>query len=260
VTPDESTPEAPGGDGVTPEERRELDAIDRALAGRAVEPDLEEIAALASELHELRAAPRPEYAAELDRRAAEWLRTDERRRARRFRLPSLRVALPAAAAAAAAAIAVAVVGGGGGGGEGEGLRLSLVQDTPAAGGAAPEAAAGGGAAPKADAAPTRDAARQRSAPPQRGAAPGGRGDADARVAVSGARFRAGERIPLRYTVLRATRARVRLGDRTGTIELPPGSGRIELATDGFDPGSYVLEVRLSPSPEQGSLRARIELL
>ncbi len=53
---------------------------------------------IARELHAMRSEPRPEYARELDRRAAGWLRERPRRR-----LPSLRVAPTAATAAAAAA-------------------------------------------------------------------------------------------------------------------------------------------------------------
>lgn len=52
-----------------PEAQRELEALDAALAGRAVDPDLEDLASLARELRAERPELRQELAAELDRRA-----------------------------------------------------------------------------------------------------------------------------------------------------------------------------------------------
>ena len=68
-------------DELTPQQQRELDAIDRALTGRAVDPDLADIAALANELHEARATPSPEYASRLDNQAADGSARGPRSRA-----------------------------------------------------------------------------------------------------------------------------------------------------------------------------------
>jgi hypothetical protein len=53
-----------------PEIERELDAIDRALAGQRVDPDLEEVAMLAAEIHGERPQPSAEAEGMLDRLAA----------------------------------------------------------------------------------------------------------------------------------------------------------------------------------------------
>jgi hypothetical protein len=52
-----------------PETRRELEALDAALAGQAVDPCDEELAALAVAVRDQRPAPRPEFALDLDLRA-----------------------------------------------------------------------------------------------------------------------------------------------------------------------------------------------
>lgn len=54
-----------------PEVGRELEGLDRALAGEPVEPDLEELATLARDLRGERPEPEAEFAEELDSRAAE---------------------------------------------------------------------------------------------------------------------------------------------------------------------------------------------
>lgn len=54
-----------------PEQTRELAAVDAALAGESVDPELAELADLALALREERPRPRPEFAAELDARARE---------------------------------------------------------------------------------------------------------------------------------------------------------------------------------------------
>jgi hypothetical protein len=53
-----------------PQAERELAAIDEAMAGRAVDPELADVAALAAALAELRSTPEQEFTAELDERAA----------------------------------------------------------------------------------------------------------------------------------------------------------------------------------------------
>lgn len=55
---------------LSPETIRELDALDAALAGEAVEPDLADLAELAALLRDERALPDPQFARALDDRAA----------------------------------------------------------------------------------------------------------------------------------------------------------------------------------------------
>ncbi len=53
-----------------PEIERELEALEAALAGKPVDPDLSDLAELASDLRGIRPSPRPQFAAELDSAAA----------------------------------------------------------------------------------------------------------------------------------------------------------------------------------------------
>ncbi len=57
-----------------PEVERELEAIDRALGGEPVDPDLEVLAELARALREERVGIEPGFAADLDQRVAEGYR------------------------------------------------------------------------------------------------------------------------------------------------------------------------------------------
>jgi hypothetical protein len=206
-------------DELTPREQRELDAIDRALAGRGVDPELDDVAALANALHDARATPSPEYAERLDRRAAEWLAEG---RPRRGRLPSQRVWLPAlAATAAAAVIAVALVGGDGERKGDDRLGLAAVPEEPKAL-ALPESA------------------------PRQDSAGGGAGGARAQEE----RVKAGEKLSFDYAVVMATKARVELGGKSGSVELPPGSGRLEISTEGLGPGTYTLVVEIAGRRER----------
>jgi hypothetical protein len=61
-----------------PDTIRELEALDAALAGRPVEPQDEELAALAVALRDERPTPRPEFALDLDLRAREGFETTAR--------------------------------------------------------------------------------------------------------------------------------------------------------------------------------------
>jgi hypothetical protein len=82
---------------------RELQAMDAALAGEPVAPELTELGALAVALRDQRPRPRPAFVRDLDARAAAGF---PRRPRRRLRLPSLPVLLPAAAVAAVAVVVV----------------------------------------------------------------------------------------------------------------------------------------------------------
>jgi hypothetical protein len=203
-------------DELTPQEQRELDAIDRALSGRSVDPEFEDIAALTNELREARATPTPEYADQLDRQAAAWLGAE--RKTRRGAFGWLRVGLPVAAVGAAAVVAIVVVGGSGG--SDPTLELSAVQK---------EQRGSALAAPESAPAPTDDSAGG-------GGAGGALEDVGPVFSIEG--------LSVGYTVFSTTEARVKLGDQEETISLDPGTGTIEISTDGYESGEYTLEVSI----------------
>jgi len=216
-------------DELTPDQRRELDAIDRALSGRAVDPDLDGIAALTNELREARATPRPEFAAQLDECAAGWLAGG---RQRRRGLPWLRIAVPAAATAAAVVVAVAISGGGDGGDESR-LRLSAVPEEQRSGAlAAPESA------PKAQ----DDAGAD--APESRG------------LELESSRVASGAPLVVRYEIFRTAKAEVHFAGRSGELTLEPGSGRLEIGTEGVVEGEWPLSVALETG---GALRTTVSV-
>jgi Domain of unknown function (DUF4349) len=92
-----------------PAEARELAAIEAALAGRPVDPDLEDLAELSVELRELRPRPAEEFAAELDSRAASGF-PRPRRAARARRLLPRRSLIPAFAGGLAVAVLAIGIG------------------------------------------------------------------------------------------------------------------------------------------------------
>ncbi|HVL94287.1 MAG TPA: DUF4349 domain-containing protein [Solirubrobacteraceae bacterium] len=94
-------------DALDPRVQRELDAVDAALEGRAVDPDLTELGALALALREERPQPEPFFTRELDAKAAagfprpsrvKWLR--EQLRTSTLLLPGLATMLLALVVAA----------------------------------------------------------------------------------------------------------------------------------------------------------------
>jgi hypothetical protein len=87
---------------LNPEVERELEAIDRALGGQPVDPDLEVLAELARALREERVGAEPDFAAHLDRQVAEGFPRPGRLAELRKRLtaaPPRRILAPAGAAA-----------------------------------------------------------------------------------------------------------------------------------------------------------------
>ena len=179
-----------------------------------VEPEYED---LGRELHAMRAEPRPEYARELDARAAEWVRESPRRR-----LPSLRLAIPAAAAAAAAVVVAVVVAGGDGdpGGE-ERLEVAVV--------AAEAPSATGGAAEALQEPLERDAAK----PP-----------APDVLALETFRVPSDGRFAVSYQVAEPTRATVELAGLAAKATLVPGAGSIEIDPEGVPAGVHRLEISM----------------
>jgi len=117
---------------------RELAALDDALAGRPVDPDLADLAELAILVRDERPAPDPAFANSLDERARRGFpRTAKRRRAftwPKFTLPALGVA---------ASVLLVVV---------------IATSMPSGGGSGDESGAGGGGSASSQAAPNTDEA------------------------------------------------------------------------------------------------------
>lgn len=129
----------------TPDVERELAALDDALAGRRVAPDLTELGELALLLREQRPEPSPDFGSELDQKLARGFRErDPRRRtsARRWWTPLL--SAPALGTATAVVIAVViVVAAPFGGDDGGGLSSTSSQESSgSAGDSATQAAPG----------------------------------------------------------------------------------------------------------------------
>lgn len=190
---------------------------------------------LARELHETRAEPRPEYARELDRRAAKWLRHPQR-----WRVSSLRIAIPAAAAATAAvAVALAVSGGDG-------------EDTGGRAGGA----AGGATALEVAVIPDQGEAEALGAPvatddrAARAKAEGGF------AAPKATRVSAGKPVVLRYFFTARTEGTVELAGHEAELKVPGGAGRLEISTQGLPRGTHRLEIAVPAAP---LYRERIEI-
>jgi hypothetical protein len=134
-----------------PEVERELEAIDRALAGEPVETDLESLAELARALGDERADAEPGFAADLDQRVADGFpRPDQLAGSQRLAelrrklaaVPPRRILAPAGAAATVLVVAGVAIsqsgeiwGGGESGGEGFSPPVAPVgnQEAPVAG-------------------------------------------------------------------------------------------------------------------------------
>src|SRR4051794_17731985 len=122
---------------------RELAALDDALAGRPVDPDLADLAGLAVALRDERPAPDPAFAGSLDQRAERGFRLPAGARRRRRGVKWPRLTLPALGVAASAAL-VAVVVLGARGGEiplSKELRGPVATRSPDVAGASAESAA-----------------------------------------------------------------------------------------------------------------------
>jgi hypothetical protein len=136
-----------------PEVERELEAIDRALGGEPVDPDLAALAELARALREERVGAEPGFAAELDQRVGEGFpragRLDGLRR-RLTAVPPRRILAPAGAAATLlVVVGVAIsqsgeIGGGNGGVTPQPAPDQPVAEEPAGGAPAGSEAKGGG--------------------------------------------------------------------------------------------------------------------
>jgi hypothetical protein len=107
-------------DTLDPEIERQLGAIDRALAGEPVDPDLADLATLTSDLRSERAAPPEQWALEMDRRAGAGFSSSRLSSLRRL-LPDQprRMLLPVGAAATALVVVGVGISSLGDGGTGQ---------------------------------------------------------------------------------------------------------------------------------------------
>ena len=183
---------------------------------------------VARELHAMRAEPRAEFARELDQQAAEWLRK------KRGRSPFLRPALLLPAAAAAAAVVLALLLSDASEEHRE-LQVAVVPDQ----GEVQSLGEGGGA--EADAL-SRAAPKQ----PAEGAFSVARSD----------RVEPGEPVVLRYFFSAPIEGTIQLAGREATVKVGPGSGRVEVSTEGLPAGTQRLEIAFPPMPP---VRERIEI-
>ncbi len=189
---------------------------------------------LARELRATRAEPRPEFARELDERAAGWLRERPRRR-----LPTLRLVIPAVAApAAAATLVVALAVSGGGDGEGEGGAEGPLDVAVVSEGQIPGTAPQGGAAPEALEAPFQ---RDSTA-----------GEGGAFLLLT----QEGDTVTVRYLFSAPADAHVELAGREAEVRIEPGSGSIEVSTADLPEGTHDLTITAPPAP---IYRERVEL-
>lgn len=169
-------------DTLTPEQERELEAIDRALSGEPVEFELRELEDLVRDIRATAPAMTPAFAARLEHDAGEGFPTP-REHPTRMQRPGRRwLLLPAVGSVAAVLVALVVVLGGGGGDD-EITTFSGEARAPASGAvaadesaAAPEeptadrrqssGAGSGSAAPQAvEPAPAPSSATAKAAPP-----------------------------------------------------------------------------------------------
>src|SRR5215207_8672450 len=147
---------------LTPEVERELAAVDDALAGRRVAPDLTELGELALALRDERSEPRGAFRATLDNKVARGFRDPgPRRRASGRRWWAMLVTAPAFGMAAAVLLVAVVVvtgphGDDEGGGGGRAPSAETAAESADRGRSAAESAgdesAGAASAPQADAA------------------------------------------------------------------------------------------------------------
>ncbi|MEA2149293.1 MAG: hypothetical protein QOD69_1123 [Solirubrobacteraceae bacterium] len=96
-------------DPLTPDEARELDALERALAGEPVDPDLRELEELVGDLRATTPEMTPAFAARLERDVADGFAHGAAQQRPQLRRPRRWVLLPAAGVIAAALVALVVV-------------------------------------------------------------------------------------------------------------------------------------------------------
>ncbi len=171
-------------DLLNPDEERELEALERALAGDPVDADLRELEDLVRDIRATAPEMSPAFAARLDHEAAEGFPTPIPEPPRAARRPQRWMLLPAAGTLAVALVALVVVLGQSGGGtagplssatSGDESASTALEDSPAvdsSGGATRESAApadtdtgAAGSGARRSAAPAPAASQPTTAPP-----------------------------------------------------------------------------------------------
>ena len=158
-------------DPLSPEEARELDALERALAGDPVDADLRELEDLVNDIRATAPQMSPGFAASLEHRVAEGFPATDEHPAPRS--PRRWILFPAAGVLCAALVALVVVLGSTRGSEDAGDTIALDRDAPAAQPGAPSASGDSAfeSAPAPPPAPRASAPADSSAAAKR--APGG---------------------------------------------------------------------------------------
>ena len=156
-------------DTLTPEQERELEALDRALLGEPVELELRELEALVNDIRATAPEMSPAFAARLDDEVSEGFPAPRERPARVRRVRRPWILLPALGSLAAVLVALVVVLGSDGN---DSLSTFAENDTPAPRERTAESAgAGAGAAADQAAAPATAGAPAPAASPARRSAP-----------------------------------------------------------------------------------------
>ena len=156
-------------DPLSPEEARELDALERALAGDPVDADLRELEDLVNDIRATAPQMSPGFAASLEHRVAEGFPATDEHPAPRS--PRRWILFPAAGALCAALVALVVVLGSTRGSEDAGQTVALDRGAPAAQSDGAGASASGDSAFESAPAPRASAPADSSAAAKR--APGG---------------------------------------------------------------------------------------
>jgi hypothetical protein len=200
-------------DPLTPDEARELDALERALLGHPVDPDLRELEELVSDLRATAPEMSPAFAARLERDVADGFPSPAPRP--KLRRPRRWVLLPAAGVLAAALIALVVVLGQN---THDTSQLADQNSTTAAVESAP-AASGGAGATATDSAGSFDA---QTAPANRAAAPAPKSAASAPSAAA---------VPVSPSAGIAKSSAPRKVQRTADLVLETPSDKVESTSD-----------------------------
>jgi hypothetical protein len=202
-------------DPLTPDEARELDALERALLGQPVDPDLHELEELVSDLRATAPEMSPAFAARLERDVADGFPSSAPRP--KLRRPRRWVLLPAVGVLAAALIALVVVLGQN---HQDASQLAIDNSATSARESAPAPAASGGAGATAtDSAGSFDA---QTAPANRAAAPAPKSAASAPSAAA---------TPVSPSAGITKSSAPRKVERTADLVLETPSGKVEATSD-----------------------------
>jgi hypothetical protein len=157
-------------DPLSPEESRELDALERALAGDPVDSDLRELEQLVNDIRATAPEMSPGFAARLEHEVAEGFPQSQERPASRRPARRRWVLIPAGGVLAAALVALVVVLGAGSNDDDPATIMSAAPSQTASGTTGPTVDSAG--SPADEAAPAAAAKAAPAAPPASGAGSG----------------------------------------------------------------------------------------